>query len=519
MPGRIKSILSGESTINDATGIVSFQFALAAAATGSFNVFHGLGRFVILALGGLLVGIIITIFKFALVKWLRSLHIIAPSLHIAIGILTPFLIYIIAEELGTSGILAVFGAAIVHALYKDRFNPEAITLNNANENIWSFLSFSLDGLVFVVLGTQLPGLVRLEIGWASGLGGWQIVGDVLLIYLALVVTRFIWWLIAVRPKVYSDPKDPIGIIRSGLIVSVAGARGAVSMATILSIPLLLANGEVFPQRDLIILITCGVITVSMLMTNFVMPLLVKKSAKSSLGMHEDATRLEILQTVVDRLKDAMTPENHAATEVIIYNYYTRMNKYPMGNEEEDGKKKHFHIRSGVLRWERDVVLHLAETGQINESKADHYIEEMDRLYDESGQRLGPIQTFLWIVRHLHSSITWKESKSLNREIRKLRELDAQHMRQKRRDLHLAKDDPAYAIIAAEHEKVASARLGLVHHTSEDMVQEVIDVAENGLYIEHVLIQQMMEAGRLSAKTAKEMQANIILLEAQLHAEK
>jgi hypothetical protein len=92
------------------------------------------------------------------------------------------------------------------------------------------------------------------------------------------------------------------------------------------------------------------------------------------------------------------------------------------------------------------------------------------------------------------------------------------MKKKQHELHLTKDDPAYAIIAAEHEKVISARLGLAHNLHGHMAQEVIDVAENGLYIEHVLIQQMMEAGRLSPKTAKEMLANIILLEAQLHAD-
>lgn len=520
MPRRIKGILSGESIINDASGIVCFQFAAAAAATGLFNPVHGLGRFIILAFGGLLLGIIITVLKFALVNWLKKLNIFAASLHIAIGILTPFIVYMVAEDLGTSGILAVFSSGILHALYKDKFNPEAFTLNNATENIWSFLSFSLDGFVFVILGTQLPALIQLEIGWASGFGGRQMVFYILMIYLMIAAIRFFWWLISVRRKTYHEPKEPVGAIRSGLIFSIAGARGAVSMATILSLPLLLDNGSFFPERDLIILITCGVITISMLMTNFVLPLLIRKDAVSDVNMHdiEQAARIEILNTVIERLKAAETPENIAASEIIIHNYYARLNKRIFGETEKNGKKTRFRLRSGVLLWEKDVILHMAETGQISEAQAGYYIGEADRLYDESNKRLGPFKTFFWIAGHLYSSLTWRDAKPGGKEKRKPKEVNERLMKKKQHELHLAKDDPAFKIIASEHEQVVSARMGLHHNLSGDMALQVIEAAKNGLYMERVLIQQMMEEGRLTPKTAKEMQANIILLEAQLHAE-
>ncbi|MCL2254426.1 MAG: sodium:proton antiporter [Lachnospiraceae bacterium] len=521
MPNRIQSILSGESIINDASGIVCFQFAVLAAATGAFNFLYGFGRFFILAIGGLVVGIIITIIKFALVRWLRNLNILVVSLHIAIGIVTPFVIYMIAEELGTSGILAVFSSGILHSLYKDKFNPEIISHNNATENVWSLLSFSLDGLVFVILGTQLPSLLRVEIGWASGFGGRQIVFYVLMIYLAIAVLRFFWWIITVRQKTYSDAQEPVGIIRAGLIFSMAGARGAVSMASILSIPLLLSNGAEFPERDLIILITCGIITISMLVTNFILPLLVKKNTDVKFADIEQEARTEILNTVINRLKESITPENISASKVIIHVYYQRLNKRRIDERSREGKRTRFGVRSGILLWEKDVVLHMIETGQISETQAEHYLDESERLYDEIGYKHGPIKSYIAILKHLLEYLTWKETTTtLERDMRKLKEIKAIMMEEKQQELHLAKDDPALAIIAAEHERVVSARMGLTEeaNTSEHMVTEVLEVANNALYMERVLIQQMSDAGRLSPKTSKEMQANIILLEAQLHTE-
>jgi hypothetical protein len=103
-------------------------------------------------------------------------------------------------------------------------------------------------------------------------------------------------------------------------------------------------------------------------------------------------------------------------------------------------------------------------------------------------------------------------------MRKLKEINARQMNKTRQGLHLAKSDPAMEIIASEHERVVSARMGINNNKTGNMVAEVIDIAENGLYLERILIQQMLEQGRLSHKTAKEMQANITLLEAQLHTE-
>jgi len=119
VPPKIMSILQGESIINDASGIVSFQFALAAMLTGSFSLMQATGRFFVVALGGIAVGLILSWLKYLLVHWIRSLSMENVTLHLLLGLLTPFVIFLIAEALHVSGILAIFAAGIAHSFNRE----------------------------------------------------------------------------------------------------------------------------------------------------------------------------------------------------------------------------------------------------------------------------------------------------------------------------------------------------------------------------------------------------------------
>ncbi|MDR2547796.1 MAG: sodium:proton antiporter [Lachnospiraceae bacterium] len=476
MPRRIVNILSGESILNDATGIACFQYAIVAAATGVFSIISGVWTLFVLALGGLFLGIIVTALKFRLVRWLRSNYIVTPSLHIAIGITIPFIVFMIAEWVGVSGILAVFGSAIYHVLYKDKYNPEIISEQNAYEGTWAVLSFSFDGLVFVILGTQLPRLMRVSGINTDFLDGMMIFGCILAINLALLFIRFVWWVITVRPRVYNDPAEPISIMRAGMIYSVAGARGAISMASILSIPLLLADGTAFPERDLIILVTCGVIIISLLMTNFVLPLLVANMSTTTaydLAAEREAHR-EILETVANRLWEKASQTNHAATGIIVHYYHARMNIH-LSIDEKSGKDSPkttgSRFRRRFLAGEKDFLVRMAERGQVSETIIEHIIEENKAM---SKGKLTKKNSFFasckWLIVHLRE--------------------------------------------AALVTRVRNERTDKEAHNMEN---SIVGIALFALGIERELIHEMMEAGRLSPRTAKEMTANIIYLEAELHA--
>ncbi|MCL1819603.1 MAG: sodium:proton antiporter [Oscillospiraceae bacterium] len=514
MPRRIFSILSGESTINDATGIVCFQFAVTAVITGSFVLMHGIARFFILAGGGLLVGLVITVLKYLLLRWLHSLSINNQSLHVFIGMLTPFIIYLIAEEVGVSGILAVFFSGMLHSLFRDKFNPEMVSLNKAQDSVWSFFSFSLDGLVFVILGTQLTQI--LQYGRTFDISRIQIIGCVLAISFAIIVIRFLWWILTVRKKYYSDSDYPISRIRSGMVFSVGGTRGAISLATAMSIPLMLPGDVPFPERELIILIASGVVTISLLITNFFLPLLIKRKAESSSADAEEAARVEILSTVTERIKNSATKDNLAATEIVIRNYQSRIKQHTKDNKPKDMYHS-WDFGSEILDWEKDVFLRMAEIEQISKTTAEHYIEEIDKEKAECEKKNNTLVVLIKMVWHFIQSFTWKEPKLKDKDYLELEKVNAQMMQKTLDELNLPEDDPIAAIIAEEHEKVVSARLGIEKDkkTHLDYHRMIHDVAAQSLHIERVLIQHMLEEERLSWKTAKEMQANITLLEAQL----
>jgi len=344
VPPKIMNILQGESIINDASGIVSFQFALAAMLTGSFSLIHASGRFLVVGLGGIAAGLVLTWLKHVFVKWIRSLGMENVTLHLLIGILTPFFFYLIAEELGVSGILAVFAAGIAHSYSRNKFNPEMVNYKVADESLWSMLSFTLEGLVFVILGTQLSKIL-ISINQYYSITTGEIILYILLITLLFLLLRFFWALIFVKKKAYDDPNYTISRFRAAAIFSLSGARGTVTLASVMSIPLFLSDGVPFPERDLIILIAGGVIVVSLIITSFILPLCVDKKVIVDKSAENEAY-LEILQDVMTELKKQVTPENEVATAIVTANYHSRSmvlqrkqyNRFTISEDEQKLRK-------------------------------------------------------------------------------------------------------------------------------------------------------------------------------------
>ena len=509
LPEKIMGILSGESIINDATGIVCFQFAIIAAETGSVDLTKGLLFFLGLSIGGLLVGVLLTILKYLLLRWFRSLYSEGASLDIAIGIITPFIIYLVAEGLGVSGILAVFSAGMIHSLYRDDMNPELLRVHNAQKSVWSMLTYILDGLVFVILGTQLPMIIRIETINDSILTLWEAAAGVILVTVLLIVTRALWWVVTVRSKTYSEPDAPIGKFKASMIFSLAGARGEVPLAIVLSIPLLLSNGDPFPERELIILMVSSVIVISLLVTNLILPLLVKKTAGSAVGGPEDNTRIEILQNVIAQLRETGSTDDLLATEIVIQHYDSRINQHlrEMHMANMSGDKP--AVKRRILFWEKDVVLRMVEDGTIGKESAKHYMEVVDHLMAVSGKERNPFKLINWIFRQIFQLVYWRAPKNTDEESAGAGNAGA--------SASAGYADADAGNTAAKTTGVHALR-GVPGSNGDYIKNQVIRVAAKGFHIERVVIQQMLTDGRCSWETAKEMQANITMLEAQLHME-
>jgi Na+/H+ antiporter len=156
LPKSLMRLLEGEALMNDASGLVAFKFAIAAAMTGIFSLHKATLSFLMIAVGGLLVGAVIAFLIILIRQLLRRAGLEDETMHMLLQIVTPFILYLVAEELGVSGILAAVAGGIVHAVEDDRTDQSMPKLKSVSVNTWSVILFILNGLVFVILGIQIP---------------------------------------------------------------------------------------------------------------------------------------------------------------------------------------------------------------------------------------------------------------------------------------------------------------------------------------------------------------------------
>jgi len=518
LPPKIMSIVQGEAIINDASGIVSFQFALVAMLTGTFSLINATGRFFIVGIGGLAVGLLLTWIKYLLVRWIRSLGMENVTLHLLFGLITPFVIYMVAERLEVSGILAVFASGIAHSFNRDKFNPEKANFNIASESVWSMLFFALEGLVFVIMGTQLPKILNSINEHIYSITTWKIITYILLITLLFLLLRFLWAFLAVKKKNYKDVKYPVSRFKASIIISLAGARGTITLASVMSIPLFLSDGTAFPERDLIILIAAGVIVVSLLITSFVLPLFIEKKEKAD-KTHEDQAYLEILQNVITELKGNINSENETEAAIIIANYYSRINKLQRKqNSRRVNSKEERNLRITIYEWEKENIAKLLKNGKTDELTAQYYLSILEKQVEKLIKNRFDIKRFfLHFFHHGHNIVSKRERSGLRSKFFALKEINTLYVLEKLRTMSHTKDCSALRKLMASYE--------LRHYMYQTGVQNskpnrehFIALISHSFQIERDNIHTMFELGRISRETAKEMRHNIELLEIQLKKE-
>ncbi|MFQ8870976.1 MAG: cation:proton antiporter, partial [Varibaculum timonense] len=155
---RQSTLLAGEALINDASGIVSFQFAVAAAVTGAFSLTNAAGAFAVSFLGGLSLGVLLGIISLLILKAVRGIGLESTVFHVTFELLSPLVFFIIAEELHVSGILAVVAGGLLVTLLPQRTSAFAARVRLVSGSVWEVVAFILNGIVFIMLGTQIPGV-------------------------------------------------------------------------------------------------------------------------------------------------------------------------------------------------------------------------------------------------------------------------------------------------------------------------------------------------------------------------
>jgi CPA1 family monovalent cation:H+ antiporter len=285
LPTPLMHMLQGEALMNDATGLVTFKFALAAAVTGVFSLANASVTFVLVALGGLAVGVALSWLVGRLRSWMIARGWDDPATHVVFMLLLPFAAYVLAERLGASGILSAVAAGMMQS-WLDLL-PRQTSTRLLNRSVWSLLEFAFNGLIFLLLGLQLPDIIKAVVSHETSLWPTLLYRclDVVAIFLVLLLLRFVWvqsiWRLSVLLRRLRGKGEvtQVPTARSCWLLTVGGVRGAVTLAGVLSVPLLM-GGDAFPERDLLIFIAAGVILLSLIAACIALPLLLRGIEKS-----------------------------------------------------------------------------------------------------------------------------------------------------------------------------------------------------------------------------------------------
>jgi len=270
VPKSMLSIIEGESLLNDASSLIVFRFALAAVITGQFNFKEATVSFIVVILLGILIGLAVGFIFYSIHRWLPT----TPSIDIVLTFVTPYCMYYFAEHFHFSGVLAVVSGGLFLSSKRNSMLSYASRIQGVN--VWMNIVFVLNGLIFLLIGLQLP-FISEQLGDIS-LGRAILYG--LAISAVLIATRFLCTFGAsIFTRIMSrfiTVADNNPGWKGPIIIGWAGMRGVVSLAAALSIPLLIDAGNPFPFRNLILFITFIVIIVTLVLQGLTLPWLIRK---------------------------------------------------------------------------------------------------------------------------------------------------------------------------------------------------------------------------------------------------
>ena len=367
---RIISILEGESLVNDATGLIAYRYAVAAVLTGQFALGAAAGQLVLVAGVGIGVGLAVGAVFYVVHRLSRT----SITVDTSLSLLTPYAAYLLAETAHGSGVLAVVVAALFVSQYAARiFNHEGRLQVTA---VWDALTFLLNGLVFILIGLQLPAIVM---GVVADLR-WPLLGYGALISVAVIGARMLWvyptaFLIRLVARA-SDSVQPGLSVKEVTLISWGGMRGVLSLAAALALPLALPSGEAFPQRNPILLITFVVILISLLVQGLTLrPLigLLGLEPDTQAEREEEELRISLARRTVEYLG---SPEaaGQAPPEILArmqHRYTQRLERLRRrANSPEDLPI----ITLTPFQQLQEVVIHF-ERRALDQMRQEHHISE------------------------------------------------------------------------------------------------------------------------------------------------
>jgi CPA1 family monovalent cation:H+ antiporter len=370
VPRRLVTILEGESLVNDTAAFVAYRFAIAAVVTGSFSLAGASLKFVLVGIGGTLVGLAAGWVVTAIQRRLDD-----PPVQTTISLLTPFACYLAAEAIGGSGVLAVVVCGLYYGWRAPAFVSSRFRLRAGP--IWEIIQFLLNGIIFILIGLQLPDVVRA----LSGRSLAQVIWFATIILVPLILLRLAWlFAMTYLPRFFSGPlckKKTAQSWRHVLLIGWTGMRGVDSLAAALAVPLVIKTGAAFPDRDLIFFLTFAVIFGTLVLQGLSL-----ESVVRWLGVVDDrlweaeerSARLIANKAALARVHEfaGSRPLDKSAVQRLTAEYEDRILQLENNNVDEEMENGLFsqdfeRVTLEALEVERRTILALRDPREINDA--------------------------------------------------------------------------------------------------------------------------------------------------------
>ena len=544
---RQRGILKGESLFNDASGIVGFQFSILAAITGTFSVGAAAEEFAVSFFGGALLGLVLGIIANWLFGLMRSFGWETTTSRILMELFLPFLLYLGAEAVGVSGILTVVAAGLIAQYDRSGVGPNVARTNIVSSSVWAVLSFALNGSVFIMLGMMLPDVLGTT--WSDPTeSNIMLLGIIVLVSTVVVVMRFVW--VAAMLRIARDQRTgrrrrmTPERWRSAAIMTFGGPKGTITLSLMFTIPYTIAAGADFPMRDELIFVAAGVIIVTLLLANFLLPLLAPTHLHNTKEM--DDITVEVLRQTVEELARRVTPENRRAVLAVIDSYTKRITrlKHRIGSADPQGFEA---LQIEALQWEKDFLKQRI-IDLKNEEPATPAATHQRDLHIEACERM--LDQLMTTLRHAtagsRNSQAVSQIRGRFRALQRRASLFARRVYGKiLRTTPLMSEDEIYAAVRGTQLEAIHVVIGKLYEQmhagtyntedcsalildyqraeaslrnrpnmerSAETINEVEDVKRNSYAIELGIIQDLFEDGRINRAQLRQLRRNVYVMQ-------
>jgi len=530
IPHNIMHVLEGEGLMNDASGLVAFKFALAATLTGFFSLSEAALSFLEIALGGFFGGALIAYLIIRFRLWLRRLGMEDVTIHMLIHLLTPFVIFAAIEHFHLSGILAVVAGGIVHAIERDHDESPCLQLRVVSKSTWTVLLYILNGLVFVLLGLEIPSVFR-DVLSNPRIDSLQIFIYALIITLGIFALRFVWVYVSWWFGWKFFKKDLMQpSLKNTMITTLSGVRGAVTLAGAFSIPFALADGTPFPERSVILFIAAAVILITLVIASIFLPIICRtKEAKESAP--EDLEKNALIQChegAICALQEAMNDSNREVALKIIASYNRSLNNIKSESNIEDVvnlKKEEIQVRLLALQAESACLEQLIAAHKVTEEiakKAQDHLHKLEiaikhPLYYRVLILVTILKQALYYLKRKLIPLTSEQQKAQEAENRKfirvklamaLAAVDTLKENETPENRHIT-----YLVIDKYNKLIMRYKLAKNLNSPDELSQQERELQELAFQSERDVVQHLYEQGEIPFNVVQKVRQNINTREA------